>query len=111
VLQIGIREKVSTLSLDGPVEQSLDKECEGKLGLENQFQTLVCFGVSSSCLTALTSSGSIVASETTDGVVYGHGEIGLYINGVRTLGSIQEGRQALVMVGSGKMCGGIKIPF
>jgi hypothetical protein len=34
VLQIGIRAKVSTLSLDGPVERSLDRECEGKLGLE-----------------------------------------------------------------------------
>jgi hypothetical protein len=26
--------KVSTLSLDGPVERSLDRECEEKLGLE-----------------------------------------------------------------------------
>ena len=92
VLQIGIRAKVSTLSLDGPVEWSLDQECEGKLGLEDQFQTLVCSGVSSSCLTMLTSSGSITASETADGVVYGHRETGLYTNGVRTLGSIREGR-------------------
>ena len=37
VLQFGIRAKVSTLSLNGPVEQSLDRECEGKLGLEGQF--------------------------------------------------------------------------
>jgi hypothetical protein len=28
-LQFGIRAKVSTLSLDGPVERSLDQECEG----------------------------------------------------------------------------------
>ena len=28
-LQIGIRAKVSTLSLNGPVEWSLDRECEG----------------------------------------------------------------------------------
>jgi hypothetical protein len=33
-LQIGIRAKVSTLSLDGPVERSLDRKCEEKLGLE-----------------------------------------------------------------------------
>jgi hypothetical protein len=52
VLQIGIRAKVSTLSLDGPVERSLDRECEGKLGLEDQFRTLVCSGVSSSYLTS-----------------------------------------------------------
>jgi hypothetical protein len=111
VLQIGIRVKVSTLSLDGPVERSLDRECEGKLGLEDQFRTLVCSGVSSSCLTVLTSSGSIAASETAAGVVYGHRETGLYTNGVRTLGSVREGRRALVTVGSGKMCVGIKIPF
>ena len=59
VLKIGIRAKVSTLSLDGPVERSLDRECEGKLGLEDQFRTLVCSGVSSSCLTVLTSSRGI----------------------------------------------------
>jgi hypothetical protein len=45
------------------------------------------------------------------GVVYGHGETGLYTNGVRTLGSVREGRRALVTVGFGKMCVGIKIPF
>jgi hypothetical protein len=111
VLQIGIRAKVSTLSLDGPVEWSLDRECEGKLGLENQFRTLVCSRVSSSCLTVLTGSGSIAASETAAGVVYGHGETGLYTHGVRTLGSVREGRRALVTVRSGKMCIGIKIPF
>jgi hypothetical protein len=33
-LQIGIRAKVLTLSLDGPVERSLDGKCEEKLGLE-----------------------------------------------------------------------------
>jgi hypothetical protein len=111
VLQIGIRVKVTTLSLDGPVEWSLVRECEGKLGMEDQFRTLVCSGVSSSCLTVLMSSGSIAASEIAAGVVYGHGETGLYTNGVRTLGSIWEGRQVLVTVGFGKMCIGIKIPF
>jgi hypothetical protein len=45
------------------------------------------------------------------GVVYGHGETGLYTNGVRTLGSVREGRRALVTVGSGKMCVRIKIPL
>jgi hypothetical protein len=33
-LQIGIRAKVSTLSLDGPVERSLDRKWEEKLGQE-----------------------------------------------------------------------------
>jgi hypothetical protein len=83
----------------------------GKLGLEDQFRTLVCSGVSSSCLTVLTSSGSITASETAASVVYGHRETGLYTNGVRNLGSIREGRRALVTIGFGKMCVGIKIPF
>jgi hypothetical protein len=55
-----------------------------------QFRTLVCSGVSSSCLTVLTSSGSIAVSETAAGVVYGHRETGLYTNGVRTLGSVRE---------------------
>jgi hypothetical protein len=45
------------------------------------------------------------------GVFYGHGETGLYTNVVRTLGSVREGRQALVTVGSGKMCVRIKIPL
>ena len=34
MLQIGIRAKVSTLSLDGPVERSLDRKCEEKFCLE-----------------------------------------------------------------------------
>jgi hypothetical protein len=45
------------------------------------------------------------------GVVYGHGETGPYTNGVRTLGSIRKGRQALVTIRSGKMCVRIKIPL
>jgi hypothetical protein len=45
------------------------------------------------------------------GVVYGHGETGLYTNGVRMLGSVREGRRSLVTVGSGKMCIRIKIPL
>jgi hypothetical protein len=59
----------------------------------------------------LTSLGSIAASETATGVVYGHGETSLYTNGVRTLGSVREGMRALVTIGFGKMCVGIKIPF
>ena len=42
------------------------------------------------------------------GVVYGHGEIGLYTNGVRTLGSVREGRKALVTVRSGECAQGLK---
>jgi hypothetical protein len=37
VLQFGIRAKVSTLSLDGPIEWSLEQGCEEKLCLEDQF--------------------------------------------------------------------------
>ena len=59
VLQFGIRAKVSTLSLDGPVEWSLDRECEGNWAWEGQFRTLVCSRVSSSFLTTLTSSGGL----------------------------------------------------
>jgi hypothetical protein len=110
VLQIGIRAKVSTLSLDGPVEWSLDRECEGNWAWEDQFRTLVCSGVSSSCLTVLTSSGSLAACETIVGVGYGHGKIGLYTNSVRTLGSVREGRWTLVTVGSGEYAQGLK-PF
>jgi hypothetical protein len=51
-LQIGIRANVSTLSLDGPVERSLDRECEGKLSREDQFWTLVCSEVSREHLTS-----------------------------------------------------------
>jgi hypothetical protein len=61
VLQIGIRAKVSTLSLDGPVERSLDRECEDKLGLEGQFRTLVYSKMSRSYLTRFKSSGGIAA--------------------------------------------------
>jgi hypothetical protein len=45
------------------------------------------------------------------GVVYGHRETGLYTNGVRTLRSVWKGRRTLVIVGSGKIYVGIKIPF
>jgi hypothetical protein len=38
------------------------------------------------------SSGGLAACETAAGVVYGHREIGLHTNSVRTLGSVREGR-------------------
>jgi hypothetical protein len=44
VLQLGIRAKVSTLSLDGLVEWSLDRACEERLCLEDQFRALVSSG-------------------------------------------------------------------
>jgi hypothetical protein len=79
VLQLGIRAKVSTLSLDGLVEWSLDRGCEEKLCLEDQFQTLV-------------NSGGIAVCETAVGVVYGHRGRGLHTNSAGALGSVQEGR-------------------
>jgi hypothetical protein len=42
VLQFGIRAKVLTLSLDGPVEWSLDQGFEEELCLEDQFRTFEC---------------------------------------------------------------------
>ena len=59
-LQIGIRSKVTTLSLDGPVEWSLDRKCEEKLGLEWSISDVGCSSVSSG-LTTIISSGGIVA--------------------------------------------------
>jgi hypothetical protein len=41
-------------------------------------------------------------------VVYGHGETGLYTNGVRTVGSIREGERTLVTVRSGECAQGLK---
>jgi hypothetical protein len=79
VLQLGIRAKVLTLILDGLVERSLDRGCEEKLCLEDQFQTLV-------------SSGGIVVCETAGSVVYGHRERGLHTNSARALGYVREGR-------------------
>jgi hypothetical protein len=72
VLQLGIRAKVSTLSLDGPVEQSLDQGCEEKLCREDQFWTLV-------------SSGGITVCETVASVVYVHRERGIHTNSVGAL--------------------------
>jgi hypothetical protein len=40
--------------------------------------------------------------ETTVGMVYGHREIGLHSDSVRTLGSAREGRWNLVTIGSGE---------
>jgi hypothetical protein len=85
VLQFGIRAKVSTLSLDGPVEWSLDRECEEKLCLRDQFRTLVWSGVSRSYLTVPISSGGIAVCETAAGVVYGHRKRGLHTNSAWSL--------------------------
>jgi hypothetical protein len=41
-LQFSIKAKVSTLSLDGPLEWSLDRGFEEKLCLEDQFRTFEC---------------------------------------------------------------------
>ena len=79
VLQLGIRAKVSTLSLDGPVEWSLDRGCEEKLCLKDQFQTLVRLG-------------GIAVCETVAGVVYGHRERGLHTNSAGALVFVREGR-------------------
>jgi hypothetical protein len=92
VLQFGIRAKVSTLSLDGPVEWYLDQECEEKLCLRDQFRTLVWSGVSRSYLTVPISSRGIAVCETAAGVVYGHRKRGLHTNSAGALGSVQEGR-------------------
>ena len=51
--------KVSTLSLDGPVERSLDRNCEEKLGLEWPISDVSCSSASSSCLTMFVSSGGL----------------------------------------------------
>jgi hypothetical protein len=41
-------------------------------------------------------------------MVYDHRETGLYTNGVRTVGSVREGRRALVTVRSGGCAPGLK---
>ena len=43
-------------------------------------------------------------------MVYNHKKTGLYTNGVRTLGSVREGRRTLVTVRSGECAQGLK-PF
>jgi hypothetical protein len=41
-------------------------------------------------------------------MVYDHGKTGLYTNGVRTVGSVREGRRTLVTVRSGECAQGLK---
>jgi hypothetical protein len=91
-LHFGIRAKVSTLSLDGPVEQFLYRKREEKLGREWPISDVGCSSVSSCCLTAFTSQEFSGAAKTAAGMVYDHREIGLYTKGVRTVGSVREGR-------------------
>jgi hypothetical protein len=81
----------------------------GKLCLESQFQTVVCRKGSRSYLTSF-KLRRLATCETTVGVVYGHGEIGLHSNSVSTLGSAREGRWTLMIVRSGKYEQGLN-PF
>ena len=101
-LQIGIRAKVSTLSLDGPVERSLDRKCEEKLGLEWPISDIGCSSVSSCCLIAFTSQEFSGAAKTAAGMVYDHRETGFYTKGVRTIGSVREGKRTLATARSGE---------
>jgi hypothetical protein len=57
----------------------------GKLGLEGQFRTLP--QSVKELLDEFLSSGGLAVCETAVGVVYGHGEMGLHTNSIRTLGS------------------------
>jgi hypothetical protein len=41
-------------------------------------------------------------------MVYDHRKTGLYTNGVRTVGSVREGRRTLVTVRSGECAQGLK---
>jgi hypothetical protein len=59
MLQFCIRAKVSTLSLDGPVEWSLDRGCEEKLCMEDRFQTIECSICVKELLDMLTRLGGI----------------------------------------------------
>jgi hypothetical protein len=83
---------VSTLSLDGPVERSLDRKCEGNWAWNGQFRMLVCSSALSSCLTTFISSGGLACYEITTGMVYDHRQTGFYTDGVRTVGSVREGK-------------------
>ena len=80
----------------------MDRKCEEKLGLEWPISDIGCSSVSSCFLTTFTRQEFSGAVKTATGMVYDHRETGLYTNGVRTLGSVQEGRRALVTVRSGK---------
>jgi hypothetical protein len=65
VMEIGSGRPISDLGLPRSVKELLDK---------------------------FLSSGDLAACETVVGVVYGHEEIGLHTNSIRTLGFSQEGR-------------------
>ena len=47
--------------------------------------------------------------KTAAGMVYDHRETGLYTNGVRTIGSVREGRRTLVTVRSGERAQDLKL--
>jgi hypothetical protein len=46
--------------------------------------------------------------KTAAGMVYDHRETGFYTKGVRTVGSVREGRKTLVTVRSGECAQGLK---
>jgi hypothetical protein len=93
---------VSTLSLDGPVERSLDRKCEGNWAWNGQFRMLVCSSALSSFLTTFISSGGLACCEITTGMVYDHRQTGFYTDGVRTVGSVREGKRTLATARSGE---------
>ena len=101
---------VSTLSLDGPVERSLDQKCEGNWAWNGQFRMLVCSSALSSCLTTFISSGGLACCEITTGMVYDHRQTGFYTDGVRTVGSVREGKWTLATARSGERARCLK-PF
>jgi hypothetical protein len=107
-LQIGIRAKVSILSLNGPVERSLDRKCEEKLGLEWSISDIGCSSVSSCCLTAFTIQEFSGAEKTAAGMVYDHRETGFYTKGVRTVGSVREEKRTLATARSRERARGLK---
>ena len=101
MLQFGIRAKVSTLSLDGRVERSLDLECR-EIGSGKPISDLGFPRRVKELLDEFFKLKRLATCETTVGMVYGHGEIGLHSDSVSTLGSAREGRWTLVTVGSGE---------
>ena len=75
---------------------------KGNWAWNGQFRMLVCSSASSSCLTTFTNSGGLACCEITTGMVYDQRKTDFYTDGVRTIGSVREGRQTLVTVRSGE---------
>ena len=70
----------------------MDRKCVEKLGLEWPISDVGCPSVSSCYLTAFTSQEFSGVAKNAAGVVYDHREIGFYTKGVRTIGSVREGK-------------------